>query len=209
MIEYFPYLILTLKKMGEKGIGIKNRRGNFIIRNIKSDNTTVYDGEKEILYPYKNPQKITLPQKDVKAVSLEFLSPTRIKSDGKLTKDLPFSLLVKTLLRRLSLLKKNYCESSDFTINYEKIKETAREVETVSCNLKWYDWERFSTRQNTRMKLGGFLGKITYLGNLGDFLQYLKVGELIHIGKNASFGLGKYAIIRYYDDAEDWGDLKA
>ncbi|MCM8762553.1 MAG: CRISPR system precrRNA processing endoribonuclease RAMP protein Cas6 [Candidatus Omnitrophica bacterium] len=44
------------------------------------------------------------------------------------------------------------------------------------------------------MRLGGFTGTITYKGNLKEFLPFIKLGEIIHIGKNTSFGLGKYII---------------
>jgi CRISPR/Cas system endoribonuclease Cas6 (RAMP superfamily) len=45
------------------------------------------------------------------------------------------------------------------------------------------------------MKLGGFTGQITYSGEIQEFIPYIKLGEIIHIGKNTSFGLGKYVII--------------
>ncbi len=49
-------------------------------------------------------------------------------------------------------------------------------------------------RQNTRMKMGGFVGKATFMGSLEDFLSFLFLGEQIHIGKSCTFGLGKYLI---------------
>lgn len=195
MIEYFPYIVLAFKRMGEKGIGIKDRRGSFVISKIESNNGIVYDGEKEILSQYKKAEKIDISELEIEAVRLKFISPARIKSDGKLIKDLPFALLVKSILRRIFLLKKNYCENSDFNVDHQSIIKKACAVETISCNLKWYDWERFSTSQKTNMRLGGFVGEIDYMGKLGDFIRYLKIGEIIHVGKNASFGLGKYAII--------------
>ncbi len=43
------------------------------------------------------------------------------------------------------------------------------------------------------MILGGFLGKISYEGdNLKEFLPLVFIGTLIHIGKGATFGLGRY-----------------
>jgi len=60
----------------------------------------------------------------------------------------------------------------------------------------WYDWERYSSRQDRRMKLGGFVGEITYLGDLKDFLPFLLLGSYIHVGKGATFGLGKYRIAK-------------
>ncbi|MCX7705312.1 MAG: CRISPR system precrRNA processing endoribonuclease RAMP protein Cas6 [bacterium] len=195
MIDYFPYIVLAFKKMGEKGIGIKGNRSQFDLLKITSKNKIVYDGSQGILNEYRYPEKIQSTKSSIDTITLKFISPTRIKSDSTLTKDLSFELLMKTLLRRISLLKKNYCENGKLEIDYDALMEKARKIETVFSNLKWYDWQRYSTRQNTSMKLGGFVGEICYKGNLSEFMNYLKIGELIHIGKNTSFGLGKYVII--------------
>ncbi len=54
--------------------------------------------------------------------------------------------------------------------------------------------ERYSARQDTRMKMGGFVGKVDYQGNLAEFVPLLKLGERVHIGKGTAFGLGRYEI---------------
>ncbi|HDZ02552.1 MAG TPA: CRISPR system precrRNA processing endoribonuclease RAMP protein Cas6 [Nitrospirae bacterium] len=59
-------------------------------------------------------------------------------------------------------------------------------------NLKWYDWERYSARQETKMKMGGFVGEITFEGDIEPFMPILKAGEVLHVGKGTGFGLGKY-----------------
>ena len=40
----------------------------------------------------------------------------------------------------------------------------------------------------------GFTGEVVYEGELNQFYPYLKAGEVIHIGKNTAFGLGKYKV---------------
>ena len=44
------------------------------------------------------------------------------------------------------------------------------------------------------MSLGGVTGTVTYEGDLSDFIQLLRLGEYVHVGKGTSFGLGKYEI---------------
>ncbi|NIA10440.1 MAG: CRISPR system precrRNA processing endoribonuclease RAMP protein Cas6, partial [Nitrospiraceae bacterium] len=61
--------------------------------------------------------------------------------------------------------------------------------------LYWHDWERWSNRQGTRMKLGGFMGEVTYKGDLRPFWPYIRLGEYVHVGKGSSFGLGRYRIV--------------
>jgi CRISPR/Cas system endoribonuclease Cas6 (RAMP superfamily) len=45
------------------------------------------------------------------------------------------------------------------------------------------------------MKFGGRMGSTGYEGILLLLLTYLNFGQWIHVGKNATFGLGKYEIL--------------
>ena len=56
------------------------------------------------------------------------------------------------------------------------------------------DGGRYSNRQETAMKMGGFVGSIIFKGELGPFLPFLHLGEHIHIGKGTRFGLGKWRV---------------
>ena len=45
------------------------------------------------------------------------------------------------------------------------------------------------------MKMGGFIGDITFEGNIEPFMPFIKAGEILHVGKGTGFGLGKYRIV--------------
>ncbi|MBD3183343.1 CRISPR system precrRNA processing endoribonuclease RAMP protein Cas6, partial [Candidatus Poribacteria bacterium] len=45
-------------------------------------------------------------------------------------------------------------------------------------------------------RLGGLLGEVTYKSELGPFLPFVVLGHYAHVGKGATFGLGKYDIDR-------------
>jgi len=79
-------------------------------------------------------------------------------------------------------------------LDFKGIIDQARGVQVKKKNLRWFDWERYSARQDTRMNLGGFLGKVTFEGDLEPFMPLIKAGEVVHVGKGTSFGLGKYII---------------
>ena len=73
--------------------------------------------------------------------------------------------------------------------------QRAQDVIVKERDTRWYDWERYSARQETRMKMGGILGRVTFSGDLTEFMPYLLLGGHLHVGKGTSFGLGKYEIL--------------
>jgi CRISPR/Cas system endoribonuclease Cas6 (RAMP superfamily) len=44
------------------------------------------------------------------------------------------------------------------------------------------------------MQLGGVIGEWTLEGDLAPFWPYLHLGQWLHVGKNATFGLGHYQL---------------
>jgi hypothetical protein len=60
--------------------------------------------------------------------------------------------------------------------------------------LQWKDWTRFSSRQDQEMTLGGVIGEWTLLGDLGELLPWFWLGQWLHVGKNATMGMGRYLL---------------
>src|SRR4030067_120282 len=87
-----------------------------------------------------------------------------------------------------------HCGGDPSEWDFKGIIEIAKDVKVKKQALTWHDWERYSTRQDTRMKMGGFVGNISFEGNIEPFMQLIKAGEILHVGKGTSFGLGKYRI---------------
>lgn len=105
-----------------------------------------------------------------------------------------FELLVRNLLRRVSLLIAVH-GSTPLELDYRGIIARAATVRTRSSNLRWSDWERYSNRQQTKMALGGFVGEVEYEGEaLPEFACLLAAGEILHVGAGTTFGLGEYLI---------------
>ncbi len=75
--------------------------------------------------------------------------------------------------------------------------ERAQDVKAKKRDLSWYDWERYSARQDVRMKMGGILGSVTFSGDLAEFMPFILLGEHLHVGKGTSFGLGKYEVVSH------------
>ena len=200
-VDYLPYFILTFTELGKQGIG--RDRGKFILEKVEvldvnGESNTIYTCEKEVLqndYPLLEASQLnhTENKEDSSQVELKFLTPFRVRFDGRITDNIEFHVIFRNLIRRVSSLLYFHC-GKELECDFKKYIEEAEKVKTVSNDLQWFDWERYSTRQKQKMNLGGVLGTTKYEGNLKPFLQFLKLGEYIHVGKGTSFGLGKYQI---------------
>lgn len=199
-IEYLPYFIYTFDQLGCMGLG--RGKGKFKLKEVASlaqQWQTIYDGDSKTLtsnYFIISTESLNKNVESLTRMTLKFLTPTRIKLDGHLTLEFNFRQLVFTLLRRLCTLGHFHMPEITIDWNWRSILEAADEVVVERRSLHWYDWERYSNRQKNRMKLGGFLGEIALYGKMEDWLPLLRLGEFVHVGKGATFGLGKYEIVQ-------------
>lgn len=154
---------------------------------------------------FPEPENLNAPQPPLKirggaegrgvmSLTLNFLTPARIIYDSHLTLDLEFHMLIRQLLRRISLLGYFHCGIDMSDVDFKGIIEKAKEVNVKQGKLKWHEWERYSARQDTRMNMGGFTGKISFEGDIEPFMPLIKAGEILHVGKGTGFGLGKYEV---------------
>ena len=204
-VDYLPYFIYTFDQLG--GMGIGKGRGKFELKEVQSrengeDSAIIYSSGTKQLKPFK-PKKIVVETdtresgQEITALTIEFLTPTRLYYSERLVVDLEFHILVRQLLRRISLLSYFHCGIDPSVWDFKGLINKALEVKATEKNLRWYDWERYSARQETRIKMGGFVGKIAFAGDLTPFWPYLLLGEYVHVGKGSSFGLGKYEILNH------------
>ncbi len=214
--EYLPYFIYAFTEMGKHGIG--KERGKFDVASVEAlhldgTKTEIFNGNTGILRAAENridynlfissPSPKPSPVKGEgksagetfkgDEITISFETPVRIKENDRLKQDIPFNLLIRRLSERAFLLVHLHCgvELGD----YEGFAKGSENVETIKNKLRWVDWERYSSKQQTKMKFGGWIGEITYKGDFQKYLPLLKLGEFIHIGKATTFGLGKYKII--------------
>jgi CRISPR-associated endoribonuclease Cas6 len=202
-MDYLPYFVYTFEELGQMGIG--KGRGKFRVEEVKAfpfakgkSGKIIYSGSEQILHKTEEDlwtQQISPPPIFPDVLRLSFLTPARLKFGEDLVNTLDFHVLFRNLIRRISLLSYFHC-GYQLEADFRQLIHEAAGIRTKNSTLRWYDWERYSGRQQERMKLGGLIGEITYTGELSPFFPYLQLGELIHVGKGTSFGLGKYEILR-------------
>jgi hypothetical protein len=212
-INYLPYFIVVFQELGKVGLG--RGRGRYALREVAA--VQPLNGEEEVIYSAADgvvrERDLSVGWEEIKAQSsklkiqppisnlqlptseltVNFLTPTRMKHEGRFVDRPEFHVLVRNILRRVSSLYYFHC-GERWETDYRGMIEAAKEVRLAEAGTGWMDWERYSRRQQQRMNLGGLVGKATYEGVLAPFLPLLVLGELVHVGKACVFGNGKYEV---------------
>lgn len=121
-----------------------------------------------------------------KEIILRLETPLRIKKDGKfvLDENIELESILNSIYQRSLALQNKEFEKLPFKPKY-KIK---------SKDIYFNDVKRFSSVQNTSMQLGGIMGEMWISDIDEQSFRLLKLGELIGVGKQTVFGLGKISI---------------
>lgn len=197
-IDYLAYFIYTFIELGKTGIG--KGRGQYELTEVSCDGKAVYnpaDGQLKY-FPVDLPSiseslKSTNGFESSGSITFNFLTPTRLVVNEDLVVEPEFHHLIRGLLRRISNLS-YFHYGERLTLDFKGLIGRASGIRTAEKTIQWYDWERYSSRQDTRMKLGGFIGKARFAGDMKEFVPFLKLGEILHVGKGTGFGLGKYGV---------------
>ncbi len=205
-IEHLPYIVFAIHGMAENGLG--TGRARFDLTGVEAFDPA---GARSALYDPPSGRldsldavgarldqwieaRLTRLPRDSESLRLRFLTPTRIKSDDQLQPRPDFDLIARNLLRRVSMMTELY-GAAPLSLDYRGLLDYAATVAVRSSDLRWWDVERYSTRQQTPMRMGGFVGEIEFAGAaVRDFLPLIVAGELLGIGKGTGFGLGRYEI---------------
>ena len=192
-----PYFIYAFDQIGVIGVGrkIDGKRAGFTLKTVSLNGTKIYSDTDEKIRQgdFVDTLKIgdlTGYSDDSFWVKVIMETPLRLKYDNRLKSDLPFHVLVRAMLRRISSLFICYANGEP-DMDYKGLLARAEHIKIVDSSLKWHTWERYSNRLKQRMPLGGMIGSITYQGPLGEYLPLMDLCSKTHIGKNTSFGLGK------------------
>lgn len=196
--DYLPYFVYAFEEMGKIGIGrhINDRRAGFRLDRVELEDEVVYDGKEQNLVK-KSPSKLFLGEREaegsVSAITLLLQTPMRLKFQNSLKAELPFHVLIRACLRRIATLNQHY-GAGEPALDYRGLVARSQAVAIRRADLHWYDWRRYSNRQDQGMLMGGMVGSITYRGDLAEYMPLLKYAEKVHLGKATTFGLGKVRV---------------
>ena len=199
--DYLPYFIYAFDQIGQGGIGrkIDGKRPSFSLASVFAKGVPVYSNEtgKINAGDYTERLPVTAATQDsateVGHLGVHLLSPLRVKYENHLQADLPFHILVRAALRRISSLCIAF-GGGEPDLDYRGLVARAYDVQTTVSDLRRFDWKRYSNRQDQSMLMGGITGQATYEGDLGEYLPVLRFCEKTHLGKQTTFGLGKILV---------------
>ncbi len=142
--------------------------------------------------PPAPPQPLEAPPR----LRVRLRTPLRLVRDESLVGPARFRFgdLGRNLLRRIASL---HCFHGHGALeaDYAALARAFDAVPLLGRRLRWREWERWSSRQRTRMRIGGIVGEIeTGGGALARVWPWVQLGALVHAGKATSMGLGRYEL---------------
>ena len=191
------------ERMGESANerqGGRRRRGTFAIREIAAVNSLT--GERQPILrrgdnlvqvpdvPVTNEQvQVLAAQLPKNRITLMFKTPTRIIERGKLLHAPTFRPLIQRLHRRLRDLTRQFTDTP-WEFDFRQVMAQAEAVRVVEDQTYWVELDSYSWRRKASTPMGGFVGQVTFEGDLEPFLPWLVWGEVVHVGKDAVKGNG-------------------
>jgi hypothetical protein len=126
-------------------------------------------------------------------VALDFTTPVRLSSGGRIVNKIYFTVLVRALLRRLTELAAHHC-GVEPDINYRQLLDGAEKVLLQKDSTRVFSFSRYSNKQAAHIDQPGIVGGMTFKNVPGEFIPLLRFGEALHVGKGTSMGLGRYKL---------------
>lgn len=199
--HHLPLCVMSWQRAFARGVGTGGGTAELLSVSTVDEDINGQEAATLIYLPghalTDHPQQVQLPaEAPLEQITLQFETPLRLQHDGHALPPAKLSAraLLMALVRRASLLAEIHGGHSLYSANeFSSMAEIANQIESKH-NLTWRDWTRHSSRQQRTMQLGGCVGDWQLSGNLAPFRAVLHLGSWLHVGKEASFGLGKYKI---------------
>lgn len=202
-IVYFNQYLQAVSMLGAAGLG--KHQAHFVISDIKNqyrqdilvDNSINMENYKistlgeYINYRMRQLQKHQGQLEDRKQTGwIVFHTPFTVKYQGEFIQKLDMDPIIASIRRRLYML--DCFEGIDAELFWDEAPETAI---TLNQQSRLDGVSRYSNRRDSAMILRGIKGKIQFADADSDTIKLLIAGELLHIGKNTSFGFGEYQVL--------------
>ncbi len=203
-ISYLPHLAYAIRELGRSGLGIGWRRGKgrCTLEGLEQakgiSRTVLYHQGKLSRLPDKTPLIDSVrshnPKSTLRAFVLTMVTPLRLRKKGRWIHEAELipAHLFEAILRRIEVLSMIYGEPVQ--LDKRKVLNLADRMRITRRALHWHSQGRFSARTRKTMPMDGILGEMTIEGPCKELAPYLRVGELLHVGKGATMGMGQFKV---------------
>lgn len=117
---------------------------------------------------------------------LHLRTPLRLVHEGMSVREFSFPLFMRTLLRRVSSLA-GYYGVGESDADFRMLSRQANEVLVGRPSFRVERWKGSS-------RMEGLTGGCLISGPIADLYPFLRLGELLNVGKGAPFGFGSYTL---------------
>ncbi len=194
-IELFPYIAYSFLEIEKNGIG-KDRIKFDILSIDELDNKQIFSqGSNSITKPTSQFVQNEYSSDTVHDVKLQFKTPLRLRKDRKSNYHPNFRDIIAAAIRRFSILSYFYGEDFSKDFDFKAFIEPSNDINEIRSDIKIHRVTRYSGRQKRVIEMPGIVGEQEFKGVSGDYLNLLKLCEVIHLGKSASFGFGGIKVI--------------
>lgn len=207
-LEQLPLVIVAWQRALQQGLTKNRSRAELIeVQWVDADGVhhPVWTAEQPRLQAHAASLRLPPPPSNLDGLLLHIHTPLRLQHQGDPLR--PHQISVRTLLsalaRRAALVLEFHADQPQWG---QQVPATVALTEQLhdQHSLQWFDWKRYSSRQQQEMTLGGVVGQWQLRGTteaLASAWPWLWLGQWLHVGKNASFGLGGYRLEALYERA--------
>lgn len=192
-IDFFPYLIYAVEKMGEAGLGADKLR--FQIESVFDGENVIFDHSVEEILQEPLRRVIDVIEFERPGIptelTLRMVTPLRLRTGGRINRSPTLDEILRASLRRLRIMSHFYGDSEICPVDVGSLIDEASCAEPKLENLRQISIHRTSTRQNRKMSLDAVVGDVSYELPSSRLVPWLRAACECHIGKAASFGFGR------------------
>ncbi len=195
-LQQLPMIILAWRRALLRGLGPTDGKAELLTVELLTTNAT------QVIYSEESPELqlhstlVRVPQFSApQDLHLHFTTPLRLQKDKNIlgARDINAGILLRNIIRRVSLIAQfQLGQALHFDVPH---CNTLADQVIEERRLSWQDWSRYSSRQQQKMELGGLLGHWLLMEVPIDLLPFVYLGQWLHVGKETSFGLGRYQIV--------------
>lgn len=200
-----PALVRAARRLEHTGLGDRRERGEGRVRLLRVEAyhgqaaTPVWEARGRALALPPAPVPLgAAPRPEGAPLELRFSTPLRLRASGETLAAPGLADVVRALARRVQALAALHGRLTDALraelyacIDHARLLEAEGAAEG---RFRPAVRHRYSARQRQRVPLEGVLGTLHVRAGWEPLWPLLDAGRLLHVGKNATHGLGQYSL---------------